>query len=385
MTPDSWTQQTIAELCEMVKGSAPISKTKPGEFPLVTTGEERKTADYYQFDIAAVCVPMISSTGHGHASLKRVQYQEGKFALSNLLTALIVRDQTVLSPRFLHLYLNYFKDSLIVPLMAGAANMSITVGRLATVPVRFPTLTVQERILRIIDESEELRRLREEADRRITDLTPAIFNEMFGDPAANPKKWRVQPIRELLEVPACYGTMIVPQSTKGKWVDIRVANIRNGELDLSDRKYVNLPDDELKRHEVIDGDILLARAIGSLNHLGKCVVTYPNGEKWAFDSHLMRIRLCKYVMYPEILRALLTSSGGRKLFLNNTRKSAVQFNINTKEFGAIRIPIPPLPLQKQFAARVEEVQALQESQKGSGERLDDLYKSLLYRAFRGEL
>ena len=116
MTPADWTRSALGELCDLIKGSTQISKTRPGPFPLVTTGEERKTADHFQFDTEVVCVPMISSTGHGHASLKRVHYQAGKFALANLLTALLVKDKSVLSPRFLQIYLNYYKDVLIVPL-----------------------------------------------------------------------------------------------------------------------------------------------------------------------------------------------------------------------------------------------------------------------------
>jgi type I restriction enzyme S subunit len=72
----------LGELCTLVKGTSPISKTRPGVYPLVTTGEEHKTADTFQFDAEAVCIPLISSTGHGHASLKWVHYQTGKFARS---------------------------------------------------------------------------------------------------------------------------------------------------------------------------------------------------------------------------------------------------------------------------------------------------------------
>ena len=50
--------------------------------------------------------------------------------------------------------------------MTGAANMSISIDRLATVPVEFPLLTDQERIVKLLDEADELRKLRTQADRR---------------------------------------------------------------------------------------------------------------------------------------------------------------------------------------------------------------------------
>ena len=145
----------LGELCNLIKGNSPISKTPPGPYTLVTTGEEHKTADTFQFDTEAVCIPLISSTGHGHASLKRVHYHSGKFALANLLAAAIVKDYSVLSAKFLGRYLMFTKDRLIVPLMTGVANMSISLDRLATVPVEFPPLVEQERIVKRLDEADE--------------------------------------------------------------------------------------------------------------------------------------------------------------------------------------------------------------------------------------
>jgi type I restriction enzyme S subunit len=87
----------LGELCTLVKGSSPILKTPPGVYPLVTTGKDLRSASSFQFDTEAVCIPIISSTGHGHASLKRVHYQTGRFALANLLVAAIVK---VRLPRF---------------------------------------------------------------------------------------------------------------------------------------------------------------------------------------------------------------------------------------------------------------------------------------------
>ena len=98
-------RQTLGELCTLIKGTSPISKTVPGPHTLVTTGETHKTADQFQLDTEAVCIPLISSTGHGHASLKRVHHQTGKFALANLLAAAVVKDPTKLSAKFLAQYL----------------------------------------------------------------------------------------------------------------------------------------------------------------------------------------------------------------------------------------------------------------------------------------
>jgi type I restriction enzyme S subunit len=267
----------------------------------------------------------------------------------------------------------------------GSIMKGLNSSIIRSLPAPLPPLAEQHRIVGLLDEADELRRRREQADRRTAELIPALFYKMFGDPTTNPKGWPVVEMREILDGVPNYGTMIPPRAEGGGWLDIRVANIRDGELDLSDRKYVDLPHDALERHEVKSGDLLLARAIGSIEHLGKCIVAEPQGERWAFDSHLMRVRFCPARAIPEVIRAFIMSPGGRRIFLNKTRESAVQFNINAGEFSSIRLPLPPPALQREFAARVAEIRALQACQAESRCRLDDLFQSMLHRAFQGEL
>ena len=66
---------SIGELCTITKGSTSIMKAVPGPYPLVTTGPERKSSIDYDFDDEAVCIPLVSSTGHGHKSLNYIHYQ----------------------------------------------------------------------------------------------------------------------------------------------------------------------------------------------------------------------------------------------------------------------------------------------------------------------
>src|SRR4051794_19186284 len=113
---------TIGELCDVVKGKVPIMKAVEGEYPLVTTAEGRKTHNEWQFNCKAVCVPLVSSTGHGHASINRIHYQQGEFSLGNILAAIIPRDETVLDAEYLYIYLSLMKDEILVPLMKGTAN-----------------------------------------------------------------------------------------------------------------------------------------------------------------------------------------------------------------------------------------------------------------------
>ena len=137
----------LKDICHFEKGSTGLMKAVPGEFPLVTTGKDHRSCDSYQFDTKAVCIPLVSSTGHGHASLNNVHYQEGKFALGTILVALTAKDEEELDAHFLHLYLSQLKDVVLVPLMKGAANVSLSITAIKSVAIPLPSITRQKSIV----------------------------------------------------------------------------------------------------------------------------------------------------------------------------------------------------------------------------------------------
>lgn len=147
---EGWVKYTLGELCDLTKGRTPTQKASPGRYPLVVTAEGRASSDTYQFDVPAVCVPMVSSTGHGHASLKRVHYQEGQFAVANIITACTAKPGAPVDMRFLWLLLDHRRNELIVPLMKGTANVSLSQKALATVSIALPPPAEQQRIVNLI-------------------------------------------------------------------------------------------------------------------------------------------------------------------------------------------------------------------------------------------
>lgn len=147
----NWAHLTLDELCNFEKGTTGLASAVAGEYPLVATGAERRSCDTFQFDTAAVCIPLVSSTGHGHASLNHVHYQEGKFALGTILVALIPKDTNVLNAQFLHLYLSRLKDIILVPLMTGAANISLSVSKIKQVKIPLPSISEQLKVVSLFN------------------------------------------------------------------------------------------------------------------------------------------------------------------------------------------------------------------------------------------
>lgn len=169
----------LREVADVEKGHTGIMQAKPGAYPLVVTSEERGTCDHFDFDGKAAIVPLVSSAGHGKASLQRLHYQEGKFALGSILAAIFPHAPDLVSARFLFEYLTAFKDELLVSQMIGTANVSLSVGKVGEVPVPLVPPSVQTRVdelMALCDQLEAARGRREEARDRLTAASLAPLN-----------------------------------------------------------------------------------------------------------------------------------------------------------------------------------------------------------------
>lgn len=178
---NNWQKIELGELCDFIKGETGIAKALSGPYPLVTTGAERKTCATYQFDTKAVCLPTISSAGHGKRSLNYIHYQEGKFALGTILVALIPKDENQLNAKYLHEYLFHYKDLLIVPLQKGAANVSLPVKEVKKIKIPVPPISKQLKLTDLLQNIDsDYSNLFEENENQVTlinKLRQAILQE----------------------------------------------------------------------------------------------------------------------------------------------------------------------------------------------------------------
>ena len=121
---------------------------------MVVTAEERQSSEEYQFDCEAVCIPLVSPSGHGHASMKRVHYQEGKFALGNILCAVIPKSEDVVLAKYLYAYFVQFKDTVLVPLMKGSTNVSLNIKDIQNILINIPEIEYQKSVVEKLEKIE---------------------------------------------------------------------------------------------------------------------------------------------------------------------------------------------------------------------------------------
>lgn len=185
-TADSSRFVPLSAIAKIEKGKTGLKKAKPGPFPLVATAAERSSCDHYDFEGAAAIVPLVSSAGHGKASLNRLHYQEGRFALGSILAAIFPLDPQQISARFLYEYLSAFKNELLVTRMSGTANVTLTVTGLGEVPIPVVTLDAQAKVdelMALCDRLEEARAKREVTRDRLTTASLTRLNAPDPDPA----------------------------------------------------------------------------------------------------------------------------------------------------------------------------------------------------------
>lgn len=162
-----WKKVKIGEICQIIKGTTGIASAEPGEYPLVVTALERKTCSSFQFDCEAVCIPLVSSSGHGKKTLNNIHYQSGKFALGTILCAVIPNNPNELDARFLHQYLQFDKDKILVSLMKGAANVSLSMKDIAKVEIPLPSIEKQHKLSELFVETQKkYKELLEESEKQ---------------------------------------------------------------------------------------------------------------------------------------------------------------------------------------------------------------------------
>jgi type I restriction enzyme S subunit len=142
-----WEKVKLGEVCHIEKGNIGILKATQGEYPLVVLGEERRTHNEYQFDGEAVVIPLVSSTGHGDRSMKRIHFQSGKFSVGSILCAVMPKDNKTLSAEFLYRYLDLNKERELVSRMKGMANVSLSIKSISEVEIPIPPIEIQREIV----------------------------------------------------------------------------------------------------------------------------------------------------------------------------------------------------------------------------------------------
>ena len=202
----------------------------------------------------------------------------------------------------------------------------------------------QQEIVDRLNRISELIEKRQEQLVQLSELVKSRFIELFGVYPSNPKGWETATIRDIV-ADVRYGSSR-PAVDGGKYPYLRMNNITyGGELDLTDTKRIDIPDNELDKCTVRRGDVLFNRT-NSKELVGKTCV-YNRDEMMVLAGFVIRVRVAERVL-PEFLSAFLNTDFSKQMLLGMCKAAIGQANINAQEMQNIGIYLPPTELQRQF-------------------------------------
>lgn len=263
----------------------------------------------------------------------------------------------------------------------GGTRQALTFPQIRNFQIPLPSLGEQRRIAAILDKADGVRRKRKEAIALTEDLLRSAFLEMFGDPVTNPKGWELVELGKLLTFLTSGSRGWAKYYAKEGSLFLRIQNVKDGRLLLDDIAFVNAPDSaESRRTSVQEGDVLVSITAD----LGRTAVI-PNGlGKAHINQHLALLRLNKEFISPEYAAAFLASIGGQLQF-DRLNREGVKAGLNFDDLRGLEILLPPLEKQMEYSKFLQsQTEAIEKQATGCVDS-ENLFNSLLQRAFRGEL
>lgn len=342
--------------------------TKQGDYPVY--GANGIIGYYKEFnhEYPTVLITCRGATcGNVHISLSKAYINGNAMALDNL-------DESVCLKEYLYYFLSYYDMSKII---SGTAQPQITIQSLKKINVKIYSIEEQKYI---VDELNRIKKIIELKENQIINLDNMIksqFVEMFGDPYFNRYNWKIGTIRELVS-DVRYGTS-KPSTEGGKYKYLRMNNITyNGKLDVTDIKYIDIPDNEIEKCSTKKGDILFNRT-NSRELVGKTCV-FDLDEKMVIAGFVIRVRVNE-LSNPYFLSEYLNTKYMKKNLYNMCKNASGQSNINAQELQNIKIYIPPIELQNQFADIVKQIDKQKFEIQKSLEEMQKLQESLMNKYF----
>ena len=248
---------------------------------------------------------------------------------------------------------------------AGAAQLNLSTNWLAEYEIPLPNLANQQRIAAILDQADALIQNNRAIVQKYDALTQSLFLDMFGDPVKNEKGWEKKEFSK------------VAKNENSKRVPVKQSDRdeREGEYPYYGATGIIDTIDDYK----FDGEYLLIAEDGkNLLFRKKNNAFMAYGKFWV-NNHA-HILSCNNICNLKYLEFFLNS-----IDLSPFISGIDQIKLNKASLDRIPVIVPPIELQNQFAERVSVIEAQKQQAQLELAKSEELFQSLLQRAFNGEL
>jgi len=281
-----------------------------------------------------------------------------------------------------------FQDQLSGNTHGAAIKNIASVKILKDLEIPLPPLPEQQKIAAILDAADKLKQKDQQLIEKYNTLSQSLFLDMFGDPVNNPMGWDKAEFGGYIDILTDYHANgsyeVLKENVELKNTEDYALMVRTTDLEhnnftgdvihISQHAY-----DYLAKSKVYGGEIIISK-IGSagkvflMPYLNRPVSLGMNAFLLRFNEYLNNI----FIYY------LLTSAFG-EIEIGKRIKGAVTKTIRKDALREINIPVPPITLQNQFAERIQAIESQKQQAQASLQKSEDLFNSLLQRAFKGEL
>ncbi|MEF8699706.1 MAG: restriction endonuclease subunit S [Candidatus Accumulibacter sp. UW20] len=368
----AWPKVALGDLFKVEKGKIGIMAATPGDFPLVTTGEALSSHFERHFSGDAVCIPLISATGHGHASLKRLHHVEGEFAVGSILCACVNQAPDRVMARYAYYYLSACKEPVLIPLMKGTANMSMKVADIVGVEIPLPPLTEQQALVVRLDAlAEKTRQVEVHLDAVERDAEHLLALR-FRDAIAH------APLRMMAEV-APLVRREVDIDLQTSYTELGVRSFYKGTFQRrtvpgSDFSWQDL-------YRIQSGDLIFSNIMAWEQAIA---IAKPEDDGCVGNHRMLSCEAKADIAIPGFLWYYFTTDEGfANIYAASPGTAARNRTMTASALMAIKVPIPPVATQQAFNRLQAEVAALKAKHAAICQAKAALLPATLERVFSG--
>jgi len=300
----------------------------------------------------------------------------------NQAVAIIRLGNSQIHPNFLcHFFASNSAQSQFTIGKVTATIPNLSLSQIKKLKIPLPPLPQQKKIASILDIADDYRQKTKALIAKYDELTQSLFLDMFGDPVTNPKGWEKIPLGKLSE--RIVVGHVGPTSdgyTEFGIPFLRTQNVRPNFINYNDLAQITSEfHNKLKKSQIFAKDILISRV--GVNRGMAAVV--PDDLNEANCANVVIVGNTKF-LNSYYLSFFLNKSFGTKPEYGYSVGSA-QGVVNTSIVKKWPVFNASLELQNQFADRVQAIEAQKAQAQESLAKAEDLFNSLLQKAFKGEL
>ena len=289
-------------------------------------------------------------------------------------------------PKYLFYYLKSIRPKVLHDAYGGA-QPHISQGYVKELKIPLPPLDQQKKIAAILDAADDYRQKTKVLITKYDELTQSLFLDMFGDPVTNPKGWEIKSLSEFIK---SLNTGVSVNSTnkefkEGDFGILKTSCVYSGIFRPSEAKVIR--EDEYERMRLSpEADSIIISRMNTTELVGKSVYIENDHNNLFLPDRLWQTEKAELLYDVRWLsHALSFQSFSNEIGKISSGTSGSMKNISKKNYLKLPMIYPPLDLQNQFAKRVQAIEAQKAQAQASLAQAEDLFNSLLQRAFKGEL